>query len=177
MKKGPLQTSPRKLFPGQKNPVPGVPDTGFLLLRNAYFGIHLHLFLFAEGAERILSFRPPFSKGGAGVGRGGPRKRHFFFAKLFSLCLRLQRKKRQTKSSLAFNKLFRLRNTELISFHGRRGAQTHAPCSRPKTVRMRLDLRLFPAPYTPTPGQYPRQETAGIPQRNGPFQIRQKHIF
>jgi len=49
------------------------------------------------------SFRPPFSKGGAVEGAepssltavSESSNRHFFFAKLFSLCLYRQRKKRQ----------------------------------------------------------------------------------
>jgi len=41
-----------------------------------------------------------FFKKASGFGQS-PKERHFFFAKLFSLCLRLQRKKRQTNSTNA----------------------------------------------------------------------------
>jgi hypothetical protein len=51
-----------------------------------------------------MSWRPNFSflidlffKKGRGFGQR-PKKRHFFFAKLFSLCLLPQRKKRQASN-------------------------------------------------------------------------------
>ena len=50
-----------------------------------------------------FSFRPPFSKGGGGVGRRAPRKRLFFFAKLFSLGLLPPKKKAPSGEAPAGN--------------------------------------------------------------------------
>ena len=48
-----------------------------------------------NGSSRFSFWWSFFQKAPAGVGRRAPRTRHFFFAKLFSLCLFAQRKKRQ----------------------------------------------------------------------------------
>jgi hypothetical protein len=42
--------------------------------------------MFAPKKLLVGSFRPPFSKGGGGLGRGAPNTA-FLFCKLFSLCL------------------------------------------------------------------------------------------